>query len=206
MNQIGGKQIILVSIAIVVIIAGGYFVWNKINNQKTELFFKESLSSVPLSVNIDEYIGVISINENSQNVYTNNKYGFQFVYPKEWRVGDNHLGYGTFQIFNYDESEANGKSFFSEGHNKIEVVITSNRTENTSPDYPEEKRITRSVIISGQPSTRYEIQLTGGQKIFSYIILLPTHSDKYLGLRMYGDPSNFYVLDDLVKSLKWTIK
>ena len=73
----------------------------------------------------DAYVGNISSSTNENNLYTNKKFGVSFVFPsKGWYIGDNHLGYGTFQLFNYDESAASGKGFLAL-QNKIELTIAN---------------------------------------------------------------------------------
>jgi hypothetical protein len=197
MNLRNNKNQIVLDLSIIFFLAIG-FIWYILFTDKKE---DATISQIP--ANINEYIGTISSSTDGRNVYISNKYDLQFIYPEEWRVGDNHLGYGTFQIFNYDESEATGSSIFPKGWNKIEIAITSNSTVDTSPEYPEINRITKEVLVGGQPATRVETEFTGGVKILSYKILLPTISNKYLSMSMYGDSSNFYILDEIVKSLIW---
>jgi hypothetical protein len=197
MNVRNNKNQIELVLSVIFFMAIG-FVWYLIFSNKKE---DTTISQIP--VNIDEYIGTISSNVDGQNMYTSNKYNFQFIYPEEWRVGDNHLGYGTFQIFNYKESEATETSVFQKGRNKVEIAITSNNTVDTSPEYPEMNRITKEIMVNGQPATRFEIEMTGGGKILSYKILIPTISNKYVSMSIYGDSSNFHILDEIVKSLIW---
>ena len=121
------------------------------------------------------------------------------------RVGDNHLGYGTFQLFKYANLlESRDDGFSGEGSiNKIEAGISASNSYGTSTDYPEKERITKEVVVAGQPAIRFEVELSGGQKILSYSILLPTMIDKYLSIVIYGDSSNFHILDEIVKSIEW---
>ena len=164
---------------------------------------KTVISQIPVETDEDEYVGLISANMDNQNIYTSDKYGIKFTYPKEWRVGDNHLGYGTFQLFNYDVSQAGGKSLFPKGQNKIEASIVSTNIYGASTDYPETRRVIKQVLVAGQTATRFEIELTGGEKILSYIVSLPVTSDKYFSINMYGDPLNFHILDEVVGSIVW---
>ena len=55
-----------------------------------------------------------------------------FTYPKGWRVGDNHLEHGTFQLYNYDDSTSSG-SVFAPGQDKIEAgIIEGSSLEETA--------------------------------------------------------------------------
>lgn len=194
------RKIIFI-VLITFIFVSGYMTWHKYTMNQTSRSPSQELPSVIQSINKDEYIGVISVNKNGQNVYASEKYNLRFTYPQGWRVGDNHLGYGTFQLFNF-RSELYQKGF-QKGQNKIEAGIGSGNTYGTSSDYPEKTRVAKDVVVSGKLATRFEIELMGGEKILSYITALPNFSNKYLGITIYGDPLNFYVLDDLVKSIEW---
>ncbi|OHA17560.1 MAG: hypothetical protein A3H57_00775 [Candidatus Taylorbacteria bacterium RIFCSPLOWO2_02_FULL_43_11] len=190
-------RLTIVTIFIVGIIASLFVVILKLNSQNDT-----APDNTKTELNLDEYLGKISSNDEVLNVYTNNKFGFTFTYPKEWHVGDNHLGYGTFQLFNYDESNASG-SVFAKGWNKIEAGIVSNSDYGSSDEYPEKSRKEIPMEVRGQPSTTTEVTLIGGEKIYSYSILLPSVPDSHLSIAMYGDPLNFYVLDELVQSMTW---
>lgn len=157
------------------------------------------------SVDLNEYVGIISSGVDDKNIYTNKKYGFSFSYPKDWHVGDNHLGYGTLQLFNYDQGKVTGGSVFGVGQSKIELTISDFGSYSDSTDYPEKQRIEKGATVDGQPATIYERELVGGEKISSYLISFPAITDKYLSINMYGDSSNFYILEEMVKSLKWQV-
>jgi len=154
---------------------------------------------------LKKYVGLILSNIDGNNVYTNNKYGFSFTFPQGWRVGDNHLGYGTFQIFNYPESQAMERGGFPTNSkmNKIEAGISDSSAYEISLIYPEATRTIKNVVISGQNSVRTEIELVGGEKILSYSIPLFSIDNQFLVISIYGDPSNFVVIDNLVKSINF---
>jgi hypothetical protein len=57
------------------------------------------------------------------------------------------------------------------------------------------------VEVTGSNCSRFEVELVGGEKILSYGIPLGETEGKYLNISIYGDPSNFSVLDTLVKSI-----
>ena len=198
------KRNTMVLILVVLLVSG--VVWYFLLPTKGELVNttlpdKAVISQIP--VKTDEYVGLISANIDGQNIYTSDKYGIKFTYPKELRAGDNHLGYGTFQLFNYDVSQAGGKSLFPKGQNKIEASIVSSNIYGTSDDYPEKGRTIKQVLVAGQTATRFEIELARGEKILSYIVSLPSTSGKYLSINMYGDPLNFHILDEVVRSIVW---
>ena len=138
----------------------------------------------------------------SENIYTNTEYGFRFTYPQGWHLGDNNFERGTFQLFNYSESEASG-SVFPVGTNKIEARISANNTYGTSDDYPQKTRTVTEVNIAGQKATRMEVELIGGEKILSYTISLPQNNGEFLAITIYGDSSNFYVLEELIADIEW---
>lgn len=150
-----------------------------------------------------EYVGIISPSAtNKQSEYLNKKYGFSFMFPSSWQIGDNHLGAGTFQIFNYIPRD--GKDSFSgENTNKIEATIAYTQEISLSDDYPSTKISTTTLNIAGQGSLVIDYQLVGGQRIHSYSIPLPNTKDNFLVISIYGDKSNFHVLDELVKSIQW---
>lgn len=195
------NTIVLILVVLLVSSVVWYFLLpTKKELANTTLPDKAVISQIPI---IDEYVGLISATTDGQNIYTSNKYGIKFTYPQGWRVGDNHLGYGTFQLFNYDVSQAGGKSLFPKGQNKIEASILSNNIYGTSTDYPEKGRVVKQVLVAGQVATRFDIELVGGEKILSYIVSLPSTSEKYFSINMYGDPLNFHILDEVVGSITW---
>lgn len=202
MNQTKKSVTFLVLSALVIV--AGYTIWN--NNKfasQTNSSQPQEFSSTEKLINENEYAGVTSINKDRKYTYTSKRYNFKFTYPSGWWVSDNRLGYGTLQILNYDISKANGGSIFPKGHNKIEATISSSNTYGISSDYPEKIRERREVIVAGQSGFRSEIELTGGEKILSYAIALPSNPNQYFSITIYGDPLNFYILDDLIKSIEW---
>ncbi len=141
-------------------------------------------------------------NTDEKSIYVNQKYGIQFTYPQTWRVVDNILGRGIFQLFNYSEFGASG-SVFAVGTNKIEAVVGTNDMYGSSDDYPEKTRMVTEIEVVGQKTIRTEIELIGGEKILHYAVSLPKHSGKFFSVAIYGDPLNFYILDELIASIEW---
>ena len=206
MIQIRKNKIIFILITTLIIVVAWYFLAGEQVSKPNSSLPQTAVMPIQMPINQDEYVGMISVGKDGQSVYTSNKYNFQFIYPQGWRVGDNHLGYGMFQLFNYDASDAVGKSVFPQGHSKIEALISTDDSYKSSTDYPEKGRVIRKVVVAGQPATRFEIELIGGEKILSYIVLLPGDSGKYLSIHMYGDSSNFHTLDEIIESLVWIPK
>lgn len=143
----------------------------------------------------------ISTQTSMTDVYTNEEYGFRFSYPQEWHAGADNLGAGALQLFNYKESEATG-SKFSPGMNKIEVVVAVGNPYESTSDYPEKDRQTTEVSVAGREVIRTEIEFLDGQKILGYLI--PLNNDNgNLAITVYGDPENFYILENLVAGFEF---
>lgn len=138
-------------------------------------------------------VGVIT-KTSTTSIYTTNKYKLSFSYPSSWIIGDNLIGYGTFQLFNYDTSEVIGGSVFKKGMNKIEAVIINDPSGFFSESI---ENVIKTKIV-GQKT--YKLKSDIG---ISYAIELPSHPGKYLGISIYGDPTNYSVLESLVQSIGW---
>ena len=169
----------------------------------------QTVATTSPSQSIDEYVGVISTGASGQNVYTNNKYGFRFTYPQGWRVGNNILGMpygGTLQLFNYADTEHGASSKgFTKGENKIEAAIVPSSAPSpySSSEYPASIKTTQ-LVVAGEIAVRTDVELiVGGEKSRSYLLPLKNMSGQSLRITIGGDSSNFYVLDDLVKSIIW---
>lgn len=153
--------------------------------------------------NVNDHVGTISRGANGWSVYTNLEYNLRFRYPEGWYVGDTRLGEGTFQLYSYDNQKAESEGFPpSDSTNKIEVGIDSDATY-INTEYQEKSRVTEKLNIAGQAAIREDIEVEYVGKIRVYFIRLPNDEQEYLGLVIYGDPSNFYVLDEIVQSLEW---
>ncbi|MBI2120936.1 MAG: hypothetical protein HYT94_04920 [Parcubacteria group bacterium] len=195
------KTIIIV--AVVIFLAIIVFLVKPKNNTAIPV---PSPNTATNTVKTGDFVGSISEGTDDHLLYSNEKIGLTFAFPKNWRVGDNSLGNGYLQLFNYDVSQATGKSVFPAGHNKIEAIVgTSNRYEQSS-DYPAKSVNEQQIEIDGQNVTRTDVELAGGEKERIYYILIPTDPEKFLSVVIFGDVSNFSVLDDLVKSIRWTKK
>lgn len=193
---------IIIIVAVVIFLVVGRFLLKS----KSKTPVPPAPSNVPTNtVNKSEnFVGNISAGIGDQLLYSNEKLGLTFAFPKNWYAGDNSLGSGYLQLFNYDVSQATGKSVFPAGHNKIEAIIgTSNKYEQSS-DYPAKLVNEQQLEVNGQKATRTDVELAGGEKERIYYIPIPTTPEKFLSIVIFGDTSNFYVLDDLVKSIRWT--
>ena len=144
--------------------------------------------------------GVIASSSQGFNSYTSTKYGFTFTYPADWRVGDNEIGYGTLQLLNYDPATAEGKGGFPLGDNKIEAGILGNDAAGYV-GLPNWRHVGEHTVLAGIDMWRFDPDISD-YGILTYIVTLP--SNNYLGISMYGDSSNFHVLDDAIATLRWT--
>lgn len=161
--------------------------------------FKTILESLRVDTKNKSFGG--NSNQN-KNTYTNSAHGFSFSYPPDWHEGNNNRD-EFFQLYNYDLSKADGGSKWPSGHNKIEAGITSNNTYGTSSDYPEANRTEAVVVISGREAKQIDVELTGGNQIRTYAVPLNNGTDKLLLMSIYGDPINFFVLDEVMKNLRF---
>lgn len=152
---------------------------------------------------MNQYVGEITTDAQGDNVYTSKKYGLSFTYPKGWRIEQNNLGYGGVQIVNYDISTVGERRSFSSGQNKIGMGISSNPTVGYTPDYPQEKHKSTQVKVAGADAMRTEVFLSKGVEFLNYII--PLHPQgEYLTLSIFGDTSNFSILDKIAQSVKFS--
>lgn len=159
------------------------------------------------TVNVNGHAGIVSTSTNGKPLYTNSKVGLKFVFPQGWHVGNDFLGYGSLQLFNYDETKAPGKGGFpsDEGINKIEAIVTDNSvSDSATPDYPEKSRKTTQANVAGQTATLEDIEFVSQGKIRTYYVPLSNTQGKFLSITIFGDPSNFQVLDEIVQSIEWT--
>lgn len=161
-------------------------------------------TATPQAVNLPKDTGTVSTSTKGVLLYTNEKVGVSFLFPQGWHLGNNLLGNGLLQLLNYDVGNYSGKGFSPNGEiNKIEAVIdTSNKYEQSS-DYPAKSVKEQQVEIAGQKATRTDVELVGGEKERIYYIPMPSTPEKFLSIVIFGDISNFYMLDNLVKSIQW---
>ncbi|KKU80664.1 MAG: hypothetical protein UY07_C0037G0007 [Parcubacteria group bacterium GW2011_GWA1_47_8] len=158
----------------------------------------------PLPIDTNEYAGIISISIDGQNIYTNKKYGFQLMYPKEFDVRENNLGYplgdsgyqgdGEFGIL--DPSKGAG----------LGSITMSILPLNDLPDLGGKIIMKKQIVVAGQTSIVSDVEYHSSihtDRLFSYVIPLQAVDGQYLGIIMYDDPSNFHVLDKIVKSITW---
>ncbi|MDB5239373.1 MAG: hypothetical protein JWO00_708 [Candidatus Parcubacteria bacterium] len=151
-----------------------------------------------------QYQGTTSTDAVGNTIYTNKRLGLTFIYPKGWHMGSNALGLGSLQLFNYDESQYAGENFpLTENINKIEAAISATSTYGISQEISEKSRQHSTLIINGQNVTRDDVEFVSGQKIRIYYIPVPQNQDEYLSVIIYGNPSNFSVLDGIIKTVTW---
>lgn len=186
------------------ILIGGFVVWKF--QAKKETAPQVNNPRINILEAMKDYVGDISTSTNNMMLYQSEKLGLSFKFPQGWRIGDNHIMYGTFQLFNYPDT-GSGKGFSPDAKiNKIEAVIGERKmfSDEPSSDYPEQSRKTENVYLAGQEVIKRDVTLTGGQQFHTYIIPVPNIDGDYLmHITMYGNPDNFYILDDLVKTIEW---
>lgn len=168
-------------------------------------------NSIAFEPDLSAYVGQITNNADGSRTYTSSKYGISFTFPGEWYVGDNHLGYGSFQLSNYDPNDPNlpAKDSMAPGYAKIEIVISDAAMSEPTSDYPEQSRNSQHVTVAGQSGIATEVTYAGGNKSVSYGIALPDGSGKYLFITAHAgndaptQASAFKTLDTIVKSITW---
>jgi hypothetical protein len=134
---------------------------------------------------------VITENGNGTSAYVNNQYKFSLDFPTSWRVGDNGLGRGTFQLMNYSDEQVINPAHFQEGHTKVEMAIIEDPFAFNSGALTEVK-------VAGQRAWKTD-RATGDYP--GYIVTIPSLPDTYLTVTMYG--KNDAVLESLVQSIEW---
>ncbi len=182
-------------VAVVLVVGGGvvgYVFWP----QK----IVAPIQNIPQRVTKAEYEGVITPGSTDALLrYASTKYGITFEFPRTWHMGDNHLGYGTFQIFNLAEEVGRYKN---PDVTKIEMVIHRQIESGYSDIYEEASRVTKEVSIAGRKGIVEHVELTNGMRSRRYAVALPVENT-FLWMTVGGNQENFYILDEVVKTLKF---
>ena len=205
MNQKGLANTILIIAIVVIVAAAGWWYFSKSNTPS--LSETSQLPNVPEDMNNDTasqpivpgsdksetnpkyYVMDISQSGDSMLI-ANATLGVQFSVPGIWRVGDNRLGYGTFQIFNYSDAEASYGGWRT-GQNKIEMSLIDDPVSFATGEI-------KSVKIAGQNASRAECE--EGNCIL-YIVPLRSIPAKFITLTIYGDSNNYKILETVVATL-----
>ncbi len=121
--------------------------------------------------------------------YKDDSLKFSFSYPSTWREDAGS------QIFNYPESIAQSGSVFSKDTSKIAFGVsdTDQVIYEDSPDIPKE------TTISGQKAYFVE-----NKNYIFYKITIPNSSNKFIDIAFYGDQQNKFVLEEMLRSIKFT--
>ncbi len=161
----------------------------------------------------ESYVGTITQDEEGIMHYSSPVYDISFSFTQEWFVGDNHLGYGTFQLLSYDprNSDVAGKDFMPPHKAKIEMAIVNAPSSQPSSDFPEQNRTSRKTTIAGQNAVVDDISFAGGNKLRVITIALPNPKNpegKYLSLSAYAGDSDtagevFAVQDAIANTIVW---
>jgi hypothetical protein len=148
-------------------------------------------------------------------VYTNKKYSYSFNYPNNWTLGNNVFGSGQIQLFKdtYYINNDNSSSYNFRYTYKIETALVKN-SDQTNFDEGGDKISSTTVSINGTEVKRldfshYSNGEVGEKYIRSYIIPLQSDMSYSLAVTMYNfgtSTSDFTVIDNIVKSIKWLQK
>ena len=84
----------ILSTIFIALLAVGLWIWYTRQSQQEPVV--KSLSPAERQEMQREYVGTISTSTDGMMLYDNEKLGLTFKFPKGWRIGDNHIVYGTF--------------------------------------------------------------------------------------------------------------
>ncbi len=181
----------------VVAVGAGFLMWTKpsVSTLSTDVSEKTKVAvdNGDTSTHVRTITGTVNKIDDKISTYVSDKYKFKFSYPSTWRVEGNQTGYNTLQLLNYSDNQAGDSGRWAKGMNKIEMTIIDNPSSYFS-DYSMVE-----TTIAGQKAWKG----AGGLSWLSYAITLPSGPAKYLAVTIYGDSANYYVLEDLLKSLTW---
>lgn len=169
---------------------------------------------------INQYTGGITTDAQGDNIYTSQKYGLSFTYPKGWHAyGGGYIGFGsTLTLLNYDPSDPRSGKGFAEGQNTIGIDVAKGGAidsilNNTVPEDPVKTKTKEEVLLNGEQAVRMHTIFASGSGRILYVISIPiNHIDPaypeftHLIVSIGGDRANFSILDNLVKSLRWSEK
>jgi len=136
--------------------------------------------------------------------YVSERFGFSFTYPKDWYVETDRLDSGAtngsayVQMYNYDRSNLDDTPGWGAGHNKIEFSISSNGSGDVTGGTT---NVGTTVELDGVSALR--VDTTGDGNWVTYSVPLRMGERKFLNMTIYGDRSNFYILDNIMATLKW---
>lgn len=137
------------------------------------------------------------VSQSATPTYVSNDYKFSFAYPETWHLGGDDLGVngGVLQLFNFDREQSTGlEGAWATGHNNIQVVVLNNFNNHFTDG------ITTEVVVAGQWAFFNQGEEV---KYNSYVIPLPSQPGKHLQVTIYGDPENYFILDELLKTMTW---
>ncbi|MBP9760276.1 MAG: hypothetical protein KBD24_02805 [Candidatus Pacebacteria bacterium] len=159
--------------------------------------------------------GSLSTSTTGELVYTNEQYGFRFTVPPPfYRIGDDHLGAGTLQFFNFPEDDY-GKGGPRPGKWKIEAGISDlamfASTSAEGRDGDASKLISQDkefVTIDGQEAVRVTEHYTLYNGVsYMYSIKLPHRSSTTLSISVgvpgEESPEVVQALDELIATFEW---
>lgn len=118
-------------------------------------------------------------------------------------VDDNRAG--TLRLKNYDPTDRTVG--FNPGENKIDMVITprSGPTEVDEEESPGISIETENVVIGGVPALRSVAYYPAPHPFYmTYYVPLPGQTEQlYLMAQIWGDDTNFHILDEMMQAIEW---
>jgi hypothetical protein len=185
---------ILVPVAILIV---GVFVFSQYVHKKPT----NSTVGIDEQLRQDALLGSIATStDGKEMIYTNLKYKFSFRYPSDWVNENANFSGGYVQLFSSDRS------------NKIEtgVGLTNQPDSENGDDGVVYKYSTTTIIINGNKIIRADIigKADGGMDVTmrTYRIIFYSDPSISLHINMYHfgtSTSDFSVVNNLVKSIKW---
>jgi cell division protein FtsB len=154
----------------------------------------------------DALLGSIATStDGKEMIYTNKKYKYSFSYPINWKLGSNWFGNGGIQLFK--------DVYYTDDDYTYSYKIEAGVGPSSPTDPNNENNSVTTLVINGIKVKRYEdnsfnpkYNRSGGTYIRSYLIPLQSDPAYSLGISMYNfstTTSDFTVLDNIIKSIKW---
>jgi hypothetical protein len=183
MNTGISSKVVLVSIAVVAVLVGAYVYWACLTDKAAKDASRAETGSERM------------------RTYTSERYGLSFKYPESWRVGDDRLEEGTFQLKNYPESAELPTDFARSPGEKIEMHV--GRSDDPVSFFEGSGLDPTETVVAGQRAFTVTDEYGIPNPSISYAIEIPSHPDHYLTLSLSGDLSERDVLELILRSITW---
>lgn len=218
MNIKKEKKIIIIILITLFILAFGFWLQalrDIARGDTGKNIFGEQILNPGTIVETDFYRGIIASSTiKGYSTYISKKYGVRFSFPEEWG-GRGYLD-GSVAFANYPASEYPDFALTgTDGRSQISAWFEGRLPYGAIGEFSlatmnKQEKEKRQVMVDGQPADRWEIKayLWGRDAhVLTYFITLPPQPLQdhrgYLRFDIYGDPANFYILDEMVKTIKW---